>query len=104
MADAPRRQLSAVVPVDALDLELLRAVCPGWHIAGSFGNWYAFRGGISMLDGPWSLLRCFLHADTLPALAEQLSLQEYLDGLSEQELTGIWQDVSLPKPSKKVAS
>lgn len=100
MADAPRRQLSAVAPVEALDLEAVRATCPGWHIAGSSGNWYAFRSGISMLDGPWSLLRRHLHADTLVDLAEQLGLQAYLDGLSEQELAEVWQHVNPRKPSK----
>ena len=83
-----------------MDLESLRAACPSWHIAGSSGNWYAFRGGLSMLDGPWSLLRHHLHATTLLDLAEQLGLQEYLDDLSEQELAEVWQHVSLPKPTR----
>ena len=100
MADAPRRELSEVEPIEAMDLASLRAACPGWHVAGSPGNWHAFRGGISMLDGPWSLLHRHLHADTLIVLAKQLGLQEYLDGLSEEELAEVWQDVSLPKPSK----
>jgi hypothetical protein len=103
MADAPRRELSEVAPVEEVDLELLRAACPGWHIAGSPGNWHAFRGGIFMLDGPWSLWR-HLHADTLVALAEQLGLQEYLDGLSEPELAGIWRRARLPKRSGQAAS
>jgi hypothetical protein len=100
MADAARRELSEVAAVEAVDTELLRAACPGWHIAGSSGDWHAFRGGISMLDGPWSLLRRYLHADTLPALAEQLGLQAYLDDLSGQELAEVWQQVSLRKPSR----
>ena len=87
--------------VGQLDLESLRAACPGWHIAGSSGNWHAFRGGISMLDGPWSLLRRHLRADTLLALAEQLCLQYYLDGLSGQELAEVWRHVSLPEPSRQ---
>jgi hypothetical protein len=104
MSDAQRRELSAVAAAEALDLESLRAACPGWHIGGSSGNWHAFRSGVSMLDGPWSLLRRHLHADTLLALAERLCLQDYLDGLSEQELAEVWQDVGLPKPPGQAAS
>ena len=89
---------------DASDGELdpgsVRATFPGWCISGSPGQWYAFRGGVEVLDGPRSLLRCYLHADTLPALAEQLCLQSYLDGLSDQELAEVWQHVSLPKPTR----
>lgn len=99
MTDAPERDLSAVAPAEALDLESLRVACPGWHIGGSPGNWHAFRSGISMMDGPWSLLRRHLHADTLLALAERLCVQAYLDGLSEQELAEVWRRVSLLKSS-----
>lgn len=104
MSDACNGELSEVAPAEALGLESLRAACPGWHIGGSSGNWHAFRSGISMLDGPWSLLRRHLHADTLLTLAEQLSLQEYLDGLSDQELAEVWHRVSLPEPSGQDAS
>ena len=103
MADAPRRELSEVAPVE-VDLELLRAACPGWHIARVSGTWHAFRGGVFMLDGPWSLLRCHLHADTLLALAEQLGLQEHLDSLSEPELAEVWRLAQLPKRSGQTAS
>ncbi len=104
MTDAPRRELSEVASIETVDLEALRAACPGWHIAGVSGTWHAFRRGIFMLDGPWSLLRRHLHADTLLALAEQLGLQEYLDGLNEQELAEVWQRVRLPKRSGQAAS
>ena len=99
MSDAPRRELSAAAPTEAMDLESLRAACPGWHIGGSSGNWHAFRSGVHMLDGPWSLLRRHLHAETLPALAERLSLQDYLDGLNDRELAEVWQRVKLPEPT-----
>jgi hypothetical protein len=95
MADAGNREL---------DLDSVRATFPGWRIGGAPGNWYAFRGGLAALDGPWSLLRRHLRADTLMALAEQLCLQEYLDSLSDQELAEVWQRVSLPKPSGQAAS
>jgi hypothetical protein len=104
MSDAPKQELSAVAPAEALDLESLRVACPSWRVGGSSGNWHAFRSGISMMDGPWSLLRCHLHADTLLGLAERLCLQEYLDGLSEQELAEVWQRVELPESSRQAAS
>jgi len=104
MSDAPRRELSAVAPAEEMDLESLRAACPGWHIGGSSGNWHAFRSGVSMLDGPWSLLRRHLHADTLVGLAERLDLQEYLDSLSDQELAEVWQRVKLPEPTRQDGS
>jgi hypothetical protein len=88
----------------ALELDSVRAAFPGWHIGGSGGSWYAFRGGAVALDGPRSLLRCYLHADTLTALAEQFSLQEYLDGLSDRELAEVWHRVSLSEPSGQAAS
>ncbi len=80
-----------------LDLDSVRTVFPGWCISGSPGRWYAFRGGLVELDGPGALLRRYLCSDTLSALTEQLCLQGYLDGLSDQELAEVWQQASLPK-------
>lgn len=75
------------------------ATFPGWRVYHISGNWHAFRSGASMLDGPQSLLRCHLHADTVLALADKLCLQTYLDGLSDQELAEVWQQVKLPEPN-----
>lgn len=83
-----------------LELGSVRATFPGWRIGGERGTWYAFRGGLEMLEGPRSLLRRYLCANTLQDLAEQLGLQEYLDGLSDQALADVWQQASLPKPSE----
>jgi hypothetical protein len=55
------------------------------------------------LDGPRSLLRCYLRADTLLALADKLCVQAYLDGLSDQALAEVWQRVSLPRPSGRAS-
>ena len=90
MTDAARRELSDAA-ADVMDLESVHATFPDWRVYHVSGNWHAFRGGISMLDGPWSLLRRHLHAVTLPGLAERLCLQSYLDGLSDQELAEVWQ-------------
>lgn len=96
MSDARNREL---------DLDSVRATFPGWRIGEAPGNYYyAFRGGLVALDGPRSLLRRHLRADTLLALTEQLCLQNYLDGLSDQELAEVWQRVSLPQPSTQAAS
>ena len=102
---SPSHPISCTWEVSSqLDLASLRAACPGWHIAGSSDNWHAFRGGLSMLDGPWSLLRRHIHAATLVDLAEQLCLQTHLDTLSDQELAEVWQQVRLPEPTRQDGS
>ena len=83
--------------VGQLDLESLRASFPNWRIGGAPGNWHAVRGGLIAQDGPRSLLRCYLGAVTLMALADRLCLQEYLDGLNEHELADVWQRTGLPQ-------
>lgn len=55
-------------------------------------------------EGPRSLLRRYLRASTLPALVEQLCLQECLDSLSDQELTEVWRRARLPERSGQGAS
>ena len=92
------------VTVAQLDLDMVRAVFPDWRIHGSLGNWFAVRGGFVAHDGPRSLLHCYLTASTLPELAEQLCLQEHLDGLSDQELADVWQRIELPRPTEQAAS
>jgi hypothetical protein len=57
-----------------------------------------------MLDGPWSLLRRHVRADTLLDLAERLCFQTHLDGLSDQELAEVWQRARLPEPTGPAAS
>jgi hypothetical protein len=87
-----------------LDLDSLRAAFPNWHLGGAPGYWFAVRGGVEVAGGPRSLLRCCLSADTLEALADKLCLQVYLDGLSDQELEGVWQHVKLPHSTEQAAS
>ena len=91
MSDAGSREL---------DLDSVRATFPDWRIVGEQGTWYAFRGGLVELDGPRSLLRCYLRADTLLALADKLCVQHFLDGLSDQALAEVWRRVSLLNPSR----
>lgn len=87
-----------------LDLDMLRAVFLAWRIGGSPGYWFAARGGIDAPGGPRSLLRRYLSASTLPELAERLCLQEYLDGLSDQELEDVCQRFELPHPTRQAGS
>jgi hypothetical protein len=89
---------------DQLDLDTLRAVFPDWHISGSLNYWFAVRGGFVSPDGPRSLLHCYLSASTLVELAEQLCLQEHLDGLSGQELADVWQRAELSRPTEQATS
>jgi hypothetical protein len=82
-----------------LDLEFVRATFPGWRLGGGPGHWFAVRGGVEATSGPRSLLRRCLSASTLMALADMLCLQEYLDGLSDEELADVWQQAGLPQSS-----
>lgn len=80
-----------------IDATMLRQTFPQWRITGAEGCWFAIRGGLEMRAGPRSLLRCLLSGSTLVELAEKLSLQEYLDGLDEDELEEVWRRASLPR-------
>jgi hypothetical protein len=91
-------------PITRLDLDTLRAIFPAWRISGSPNHYFAVRGGFEALDGPRSLLHRYLAATTLLELAEQLCLQEYLDGLSDRELEEVWQRVELPPSPRQAAS
>lgn len=67
--------------VHRLDLDMLRQTLRGWRICCARGYWYALRGGRLPTDGPRSLLHCFLCVRNLMVLAEELSLQKYLNRL-----------------------
>jgi hypothetical protein len=94
-----------VTTLGTIDPIMLRRTFPQWRITGTEGCWFAIRGGLEMQTGPRSLLRCVLSASTLVELAEKLSLQEYLDGLTAEELDEVWRRASLPRrPALKVIS
>ncbi len=63
-----------------------------WHIFTAHGAWWAMRGGLQEWSGPASLLARVLCAETLAALTEKLSLQEYLDLLTPDELAKVYRD------------
>ena len=54
------------------------------------------REGTERLDGPLSLIQHVHTAADLTGLAEKLCLQEYLDGLSAEELAAVWREMALP--------
>jgi hypothetical protein len=79
--------------------EVLRKTFPGWRIFHDSGAWWATRGRTEEQAGPQSLLRRTLSAPDLPALAEKLCLQEWLDRLGEDELAAVYREVRLPEVS-----
>ncbi|HEY1821423.1 MAG TPA: hypothetical protein VGG83_15975 [Trebonia sp.] len=80
----------------AFGADVLRRAFPDWRIAERPDYCFAHSEGICELDGPRSLLRCFLTASTLAGLAEKLCLQEHLNTLSDRELADVWDRISLP--------
>jgi hypothetical protein len=78
--------------------EGLRETFPQWRIfqLSSGVSWWATREGVQKWDGPESLLQRVIIAPDLTALAERLCLQEYLDGLSPEELAAVYRGVALP--------
>lgn len=70
---------------------------PEWRVLESRGAWWAVRGGKQEKNGPRSLLALVIDAPDPTALAEKLCLQEWLDGLSPDELEAVWRDVALPR-------
>ena len=77
-------------------LDGLRATFPAWRIARHPAGWWAMREGTGRLDGPLSLIQHVHVAPDLTSLAERLCLQEYLDGLSAEELGAVWREMVLP--------
>lgn len=75
-----------------LGAEAVRAAFPEWRIFQAHGVWWAIRGGLQEWTGPASLLARVLCAETLNALTEKLSLQEYLDHLTPGELAKVYRD------------
>lgn len=64
------------------------------------GVWWAIRGGLQHWVGPQSLIQRAMSAETLPGLAEKLSLQAYLDGLAAEELAEVCRTGTLPEADK----
>jgi hypothetical protein len=78
-----------ILPIDA---DTLRTTFPHWAIIEAEGWWFALRRGNyqEIYAGPRSLVRHTLRTSTEAELAERLALQDYLDSLSEAELTQVY--------------
>jgi hypothetical protein len=78
-----------ILPIDA---DTLRTTFPHWAIIEAEGWWFALRRGNyqEIYAGPRSLVRHTLRASTEAELAERLALLDYLDSLSEAELTQVY--------------
>jgi hypothetical protein len=70
-----------------------------WHIFRAEAGWCALRygGGVIFWDGPESLILPFICAERLGDLAGQLCLQEFLAGLSGDELARVYAAGEIPE-------
>ena len=82
-----------VASLGEITLESVRRVFPGWTIFPAEGAFWAVRGGWQAWSGPDSLLLRAMTARDLTALAERLCMQEWLDGLTPEGLTAVWEGV-----------
>jgi hypothetical protein len=80
----------------SLTVEMLRETFDHWTIAKrETGGWLlAIRSGWFDADGPRSLIRGCVMADTTTGLAEQLGIQAWLESLTAAELEAVWHDGS----------
>ena len=85
--------------LDALDLGGVRSIFgDSWHILAAETGWCALRrgGGPIFWNGPDALLVPFICAERLGDLARQLYLQEYLAGLTRDELSRVYAAGEIP--------
>lgn len=79
--------------LDSLDIEAVRDMFGvTWHIVRVDPGWCALRlgGGVAYWNGPESLIQHCLRADRLGDLAGQLCVQEFLAGLTNEELARVY--------------
>jgi hypothetical protein len=88
MADAELRELL----FGAVTLGMLRETFDQWTIGRAGGRLVAIRSGIFATQGPRSLIRGCVLADTVDALAEQLGIQAQLEALPAAGLEAVWRD------------
>jgi hypothetical protein len=72
--------------------DMLRATFDHWRIFEKDGRCWAMREGTATTEGPRSLIHPLLCAVTLPGLAEQLNLQEWLRRMPAAELEAVWRE------------
>jgi hypothetical protein len=88
MADAELRKLL----FGAVTLEMLRETFDQWTIGRVSGRLIAIRSGIFATQGPRSLIRGCVLADTVDGLAEQLGIQAQLEALPAADVEAVWRD------------
>jgi hypothetical protein len=77
----------------SITVEMLRATFDHWTIGErEDGRLLAIRSGCFVADGPRSLIRGCVIADTPAGLAEQLGIQAWLEALTAAELEAVWRD------------
>src|SRR5215831_5774029 len=82
--------MSDMASLGTIEVGMLRETFPEWCIFSTSGTWWATRGGLQIWTGPRSLLLRVISATDLTALAERLCLQEWLDGLDDEALAGVY--------------
>jgi hypothetical protein len=85
--------------LDAIDLDTVRELFSDvWYILPAGTGWFALRrgGGVICWDGPESLIQHCVRAERLGDLAGQLCLQEFLAGLTKDELTRVYAAGEIP--------
>lgn len=86
-ADQLMSLFSGEVTADAL-----RQTFAQWRVFEKDGTWLAFRGGAAQETGPRSLIQPVVRAVSPTGLAEQLSLQEWLRRMTDEELDAVWRE------------
>jgi hypothetical protein len=76
----------------SITVEMLHETFEQWTIGEAAGRLLAVRTGCFGADGPRSLIRGCVMADTTVGLAEQLGIQAWLESLSAAELEAVWRE------------
>jgi hypothetical protein len=76
----------------SITLEMLCETFDQWTIGRANGRVIAIRSGTFATEGPRSLIRGHVLADTVVGLAEQLGIQAWLEALPAADLEAVWRD------------
>jgi hypothetical protein len=91
--------MNSAAGLGEITVGMLRATFPAWRVFEHVGAWWAVRPGIEKFDGPESLRVRAVTAPDLTSLAERLCLQDWLDGLEDDELERVYRgDVAESAP------
>jgi hypothetical protein len=76
----------------SITVEMLHETFEQWTIGEAAGRLLAVRTGCFGADGPRSLIRGCVMADTTVGLAEQLGIQAWLESLPAAGLEDLWRE------------